>query len=201
MCGAVQTPVSCSAPRNPARQRPIRALIPPMTTIVAVRKNDVIAIAADSLTTFGDTRLSARFDRTPDKIIRYRETCIGLCGSAAHQLVFESLLAKHDNLDFSNKAAIFETFRKLHPILKEQHFLNPKEEDDDPYESTQITALVANPLGIFGVYSMREVFEYTQFWAVGSGREFALGAMYSQYPKLRSAVAPWTASRSRAWAP
>ena len=103
--------------------------------------------------------------------------------------MFESLLAKHDDLDFSTKAAIFETFRKLHPILKEQHFLNPKEEDDDPYESTQITALIANAHGIFGVYSMREVFEYTQFWAAGSGREFALGAMHAQYPSCGRAEA------------
>jgi ATP-dependent HslUV protease subunit HslV len=160
-----------------------------MTTLVAVRKNDEIAIAADSLTTFGDTRLSAQFDRTSDKIVRYKETYIGLCGSAAHQLVFQNLLGKHADLDFSDKAAIFETFRMLHPILKEQHFLNPKEEEDDPYESTQITALVANEHGIFGVYSMREVFEYTQYWAVGSGREFALGAMYARYPRLRSAAA------------
>ena len=103
--------------------------------------------------------------------------------------MFESLLAAHGDLDFSTKAAIFETFRKLHPILKEQHFLNPKEEEDDPYESTQVTALVANEHGIFGVYSMREVFEYTRFWAVGSGREFALGAMHAEYPKLRTAAA------------
>jgi ATP-dependent HslUV protease subunit HslV len=160
-----------------------------MTTLVAVRKNDEIAIAADSLTTFGDTRLSAQYDRAPDKIVRYKGTYIGLCGSAAHQLVFESLLAKHSDLDFSNKGAIFETFRKLHPILKEQHFLNPKEEEDDPYESTQVQALVANEHGIFGVYSMREVFEYTRYWAVGSGREFALGAMYAQYPRLKTAAA------------
>jgi len=160
-----------------------------MTTLVAVRKNDEIAIGADSLTTFGDTRLPAEFDRTPDKIIKYQGTYIGLCGSAAHQLVFESLLAKQNDLDFSNKAGIFETFRKLHPILKEQHFLNPKEEEDDPYESTQVTALVANEHGIFGVYSMREVFEYSRYWAVGSGREFALGAMFAEYPKLRSAAA------------
>jgi ATP-dependent HslUV protease, peptidase subunit HslV len=160
-----------------------------MTTLVAVRKNDEIAIAADSLTTFGDTRLPAHFDRSSDKIVHYKGTYIGLCGSAAHQLVFQSLLAKQNDLDFSNKAAIFETFRRLHPILKEQHFLNPKEEEDDPYESTQVTALVANEHGIFGVYSMREVFEYTQFWAVGSGREFALGAMLAQYPKLRTASA------------
>jgi ATP-dependent protease HslVU (ClpYQ) peptidase subunit len=36
---------------------------------------------------------------------------------------------------------------------------------------------------------MREVFEYTQFWAVGSGREFALGAMRSLYGRLRTATA------------
>ena len=155
-----------------------------MTTLVVVRKNNEIAIAADSLTTFGDTRLSAEFDRTSDKIVRYHGTYIGLCGSAAHQLVFESLLAKHHELDFSTKAGIFETFRMLHPILKE----HPKEEEDDPYESTQITALVANEHGIFGVYSMREVFEYTRFWAVGSGREFALGAMHAQYARAKSAA-------------
>jgi ATP-dependent protease HslVU (ClpYQ) peptidase subunit len=160
-----------------------------MTTIVVVRKGDEIAIAADSLTTFGDTRLAAQHDRTYDKIVQYRGSYVGLCGSAAHQLVFDSLLKKHDDLDLTTKSAIFETFRKLHPILKEQHFLNPKEEDDDPYESSQFTALIANEHGIFGVYSMREVFEYTQFWAAGSGREFALGAMHAQYSRLRTAVA------------
>lgn len=160
-----------------------------VTTLVVVRKSDSVAIAADSLTTFGDTRLAATHDRTYDKIVHYRDTYIGLCGSAAHQLVFESLLAKHGDLDFAHKSAIFETFRKLHPILKEQHFLNPKEEEDDPYESTQMTALIANGNGIFGVFSMREVFEYTRFWAAGSGREFALGAMHARYGQLRSAEA------------
>jgi ATP-dependent protease HslVU (ClpYQ) peptidase subunit len=158
-----------------------------MTTIVIVRKGDTAAIAADSLTTFGETRLAAVHDRTYDKIVRYKDTYIGLCGSAAHQLVFESLLAKHESLDFSTRAGIFETFRMLHPILKEQHFLNPKEEEDDPYESTQVQALIANVRGIFGVYSMREVFEYTQFWAAGTGREFALGAMSALYSRLKTA--------------
>jgi ATP-dependent HslUV protease subunit HslV len=160
-----------------------------MTTIVVVRKGPEVAIAADSLTTFGDTRLSSVHDRSYDKIIVTRGTYIGLCGSAAHQLVFDSLLRKHDDLDFSTKSGVFEAFRKLHPILKEQHFLNPKEEEDDPYESTQVTALIANPHGIFGVFSMREVFEYTRFWAAGSGREFALGAMHGLYARLKTAGA------------
>lgn len=165
----------------------------PVTTLVVVRKGDEIVIAADSLTTFGDTRLSSQHDRTSEKIVHYRGTYIGLCGSAAHQLVFASLLKKHGEFDFSTKAGIFETFSKLHPILKDQHYLNPKEEEDDPYESTQMTALIANTYGIFGVYSMREVFEYTKFWAAGSGREFALGAMHSLYARLRSAAAVATA--------
>jgi len=160
-----------------------------MTTLVVVRKNGEAVMAADTLTTFGDTRLSADFDRVSDKIVRYKDTYVGLCGSAAHQLVFESLLAQHKDLEFGSKIGIFETFRKLHPILKDQHFLNPKEEEDDPYESTQIQALIANSNGIFGVYSMREVFEYTRYWAVGSGREFALGAMQALYGRLRTAGA------------
>jgi len=91
------------------------------------------------------------------------------------------LLVKTPDVQLNSKAAIFEFFRKLHPILKEECFLNPKEDEEDPYESSQITALIVNASGIYGVYSMREVFEYTQFWAIGSGHEFALGALNHAY--------------------
>ena len=42
--------------------------------------------------------------------------------------------------------------------LKDQHFLNPKEED--AYEARNITALIANLTGIYGIYLMREVSEF-----------------------------------------
>ena len=157
-----------------------------MTTIVVVRKGDVAAIAADSLTTFGTTRLAPAYDRSPHKVVAYRDSFIGVAGSAAHQLVLENLLERNPNLDFHGKAAIYETFRKLHPVLKDEAFLNPKEEDDDPYESSQMTVMLANPSGIFAVYSMREVFEFDRFWAIGSGRDFALGAMFAVYPKAKT---------------
>ena len=93
-------------------------------------------------------------------------------------------------LDLHGKAAIYESFRRLHPVLKDEAFLNPKEEEDDPYESSQMTVMIANPTGIFAVYSMREVFEFDRFWAIGSGRDFALGAMFVVYDgKSRSAAA------------
>jgi ATP-dependent HslUV protease subunit HslV len=157
-----------------------------MTTIVAVRKNGFISIAADTLTTFGNTRLPAAMDGSHDKILHIDDSYIGVCGSAAHHLVLASLLNKTPDVQLNSKAAIFETFRKLHPVLKEECFLNPKEDEEDPYESSQITALIANASGLYAIFSMREVFEYTQFWAIGSGHEFALGAMQYAYTKLEN---------------
>jgi ATP-dependent protease HslVU (ClpYQ) peptidase subunit len=160
-----------------------------VTTIVVVRKGDVAVIAADSLTTFGPTRLAPAYDRSPEKIVPFRDSFIGVSGSAAHQLVLENVLARNPSLDLHGKGAIYESFRRLHPILKDESFLNPKEEEDDPYESSQMTAMVANASGIFAVYSMREVFEFDRFWAIGSGRDFALGAMWAIYSKAKSAAA------------
>ena len=141
-----------------------------MTTIVVVRKGDTAVLAADSLTTFGTTRLAPAYDRHPQKVLVHGDSFIGIAGSAAHQLVLENLVARVQDLDFHGKAAIYESFRKLHPLLKDEAFLNPKEEEDDPYESSQMTVMIANPSGIFAVYSMREVFEFDRFWAIGSGR-------------------------------
>ncbi|WP_374357928.1 MFS transporter [Chitinimonas sp.] len=148
-----------------------------MTTIVVVRKQQQVAIAADTQSTFGDTRLGNLHDAQPNKIFESHGSLFGICGAAAHDLVLQSLLARTRNLDFSSRAAIFESFRKLHPKLKEDFFLKPDEDEDDPYESSQMTVLIANAHGIFGVYSMREVYEYRHFWAIGSGRDFAIGAM------------------------
>lgn len=158
-----------------------------MTTIVVARKSGMVAIAADSLTTFGDTRLPDHHKRFQDKILAVAGSHVAVCGSSAHFVVMENLFAKAEHLDFSSRGAVYETFRRLHPLLKEHAFLNPKEEDDDPYESSQITALIANETGIYGVYSYREVFSFERFWAAGSGRSFALGAMHASYQRARSA--------------
>ncbi len=164
-----------------------------MSTVVVVKKAGKVCIAADSLTSFGDLKLNSVYDAAFDKILRFDENYLGIVGSAAHQLVLESLFAskkivdKKLDVDFSSRLSIFETFRVLHPVLKAKYFLNSKDEDDDPYESTQIDALIANPFGIFGIHSLREVTEYNKFWAIGSGAEYALGAMFALYDKAASA--------------
>ncbi len=154
-----------------------------MSTIVAVRKKNHICIAADTLTTFGDVRQSNEHDLTSDKIIKHHDNYIGIVGSAAHHLVMKHVLEQEDSLiNFDSTINIYQTFLHLHPILKQQYFLNPKDEDDDAYESSRIDALIVNKHGIFGVYALREVFEYKNYWAIGAGSEIALGALYAKYP-------------------
>ncbi|MFT5548691.1 MAG: ATP-dependent HslUV protease subunit HslV [Candidatus Azotimanducaceae bacterium] len=163
-----------------------------MSTIVAAVKNGVACIAADSLTSFGDTKQSAEFVVDSDKILLLANSSsnansknlayMGIVGSAAHQLVMQSLVIDHaDKIDLSDRMSIFNTLKTIHPILKEEYFLNSKEEDDDSYESSRVDALIMNENGIFGLYSLREVEQYSRFWAVGSGSEFALGAMQTAY--------------------
>lgn len=158
-----------------------------MSTIVAVVKNNQACIAGDSLTSFGDTKLASRHIKHADKVLNFNENYFGVVGSAAHQLVLESIFQNHpDLLDLNDRLSIFESLRKLHPVLKEHYFLNSKEEDDDVYESSRIDALLMNTSGIYGIYSLREVDQYQQYWAIGSGSEFALGAMFSVYDALDS---------------
>jgi len=126
----------------------------------------------------------AALDASHEKILKQDDSYVGIVGSAAHQLVVSSAFASMEALDLHGREAIFESFRKLHLVLKDSYYLNPKDEDGDAYESSHIDALVVNPTGIFGVYALREVFEYTRYWAVGSGAEYALGALHALYDRL-----------------
>ena len=159
-----------------------------MSTIVVARKGNTACIAADTLTTFGDIRLASELDPNHSKIQLFGRTAIGIVGAAAHTLVAERAF-RDDKLkaDFSTRDSTFDTLLRLHPLLKERYFLNAKDGDDEPYETSQLDAVFVNPNGIFGLYALREVYEYSRFWAVGSGACFALGAMHAVWDKARSA--------------
>jgi len=159
-----------------------------MTTVVVVRKGGTVAIAADTLVTFGDTRLAHGYEANM-KLFKVGDSWIGMAGTTAHFPVLRRALESlaPDDLKLHSRDEVFDTFLKLHPKLKENFFLNSKEEDADPYESSQFTAVIANPAGIFGVYSYREVFEFDRFWGIGTGRAFALGAMYAAYDNAKNA--------------
>ena len=159
-----------------------------MSTVAVARKGGTVAIASDSLVTFGETRLPHGYEANA-KMFVVAGSWVGAVGSTAHLPVLRQALQSlpADELRLHSREGLFETFVRLHPRLKESYFLNTKEQESDPYESSQFSILIANAHGIFGVESYREVFEFDRFWAIGSGRRFALGAMHAAYPAARTA--------------
>ena len=163
-----------------------------MTTLVVVKKAGQVAIAADTLVTFGDTSLTHRFEAN-SKIFRVDGvqgmSYIGMAGTVAHFPALRKAMAAlpKDQLKLGSRDEVYDTFLKLHPLLKETFFLQTKEDENDPYESSQFTVVIANASGIFGLYSYREIFEFKEFWGIGSGRSFALGAMHATWDKAKTA--------------
>ena len=163
-----------------------------MTTLVVVSKAGHVAIAADTLVTFGDTSLPHRYEAN-SKIFKvdtpYGVSYIGMAGTVAHFPALRKAMGvlPKEQLLLRSRDEVFDTFLKLHPLLKETYFMQTKEDDNDPYESSQFSVVIANASGIFGLYSYREVFEFKEFWGIGSGRSFALGAMHASWDKAKSA--------------
>ena len=160
-----------------------------MSTIIIVKKNGCAAIASDTCSSQGDTNCLGHYKANSNKIHVFEGNYIGISGSATHHDVFESLIKKHRQLiSLKSRKDIFETYLNLHRYLKQDYYVLTEEDDkDQPYESSQITALIANAHGIFEMFSYREVTEYTRFWAIGSGAEFALGSLFALYDRMEDA--------------
>src|SRR5687768_119 len=109
---------SCCEPLQGAR----------MTTVVAVRKGGQVALMADTLVTFGDTRLSHRMEANQKAFMvedAEGKSIFAAAGAAAHFLVLRHALAAQprEELRLGSKDDVFRTLMRLHPVLKEHFFL------------------------------------------------------------------------------
>ena len=160
-----------------------------MSTIVAVRKEGLVVIGTDTLSSKGTLLVSSKYQKNYDKVHKIKDSYIGVVGSVAHHNVIENIKKRYSKeIDLRNVDSIFETFLKLHRRLRNEYYVNVHEEKDQEYESNQLHALIVNPQGIFEIHSYREVMEYAKFWSIGSGCEYALGALYSVYDSHNDAA-------------
>jgi ATP-dependent HslUV protease subunit HslV len=159
-----------------------------MSTIVVVRKAGIACIACDTLATIGSLKQKSHYSEAPGKIFRFRDTYIGTVGYAVHNAVLQSYFSRYpDNVKLDTPAEIFETWRVMHNILREEYHMNPRAEADDAYETTRMSALLASPRGIFGVTPSRDVEAFPRFWAIGSGASHAVGAMFTLFGRSEDA--------------
>jgi ATP-dependent protease HslVU (ClpYQ) peptidase subunit len=160
-----------------------------MSTIVVVQKNGVACIGADTMSSLGPLRQQAHHVVNHGKIVKVGDTFIGLTGTSASLVVMDSYFQHPERpRDFSSPGAIFETLRHAHGWLKNEYFMSSQMSSDEEYETTQFYGLAANPHGIFAIYSYRSAQQFHEFWAAGSGRDFALGAMKTAFAKAKSAA-------------
>jgi ATP-dependent HslUV protease, peptidase subunit HslV len=163
-----------------------------MSTIVVAQKNGVACLGADTLSCLGSLRQKAQYIVNKTKVTKVGDTFIGLTGTSASLVVMKSYFSDPERpRDFSSTEAIFETLRVAHQNLKSDYFMSAHPGKDDEYEVTQFYGLAANPHGIFALYSYRSAQQFQRFWAAGSGRDFALGAMqvaYEKYARVEDVV-------------
>ncbi|MEM9057849.1 MAG: MFS transporter [Pseudomonadota bacterium] len=153
-----------------------------MSIIVVVRKAGRAVIAADTQASDGSLTLDAAHLANHDKLVPFGDSVLGFAGWSASQEIMESIVRRRPELlDVSSRHALAEAAFKLHAVLKEDYFIDTQEDKDQPVESSQLSMLVASPNGIFELESYRAVSEYTRFWAIGSGRPIAIGAMHAAY--------------------
>lgn len=160
-----------------------------MSTIVVAQKNGVACIGADTMSSLGSLRQKANHIVNKTKITKIGDTFIGLTGTSTSLVVMNSYFANPERpRDFSSTAAIFESFRHAHHWMKAEYFMSTMPDKGEEYETTQFYGLMANPHGIFALYSYRSAQQFHKFWSAGSGRDFALGAMQSVYDQCDDVV-------------
>jgi ATP-dependent protease HslVU (ClpYQ) peptidase subunit len=153
-----------------------------MTTIAVVRKGRYAAIAADTLTKWGSGKESAKYVANNEKLVRFGSTYLAASGSATFKTIMRDYFSRPRlAARFDNTLSIFRTWQKFHRVLKDEYFLVAGGDKDDSIESTRFDVLLANPHGIFGIGAHRTIQEYAKFYAIGSGTDLALGALYAAY--------------------
>ncbi|GHC01073.1 MFS transporter [Cerasicoccus arenae] len=161
-----------------------------MSVVVAVEKGNRVAIAADSLYTAGNLRVPPEYKINHQKLFKWGSCWLGLIGWGALSNITESLIRDYpDAMNDPSRQGVFDSLRALHPIMRDDFYLETSEDKGQPVESSQLDGLLISSRGIVGFSSYRNVNEYARFWAIGAGREYALGAMHACYDRLRDPAA------------
>lgn len=159
-----------------------------MTTVVVTKKSGIACIAADTLATYGDMQESAELIANSDKLVRIGDAWVAPTGPASAQLVLKHFISTCEELPrLEDIDGIFDFLTVLQRALRDEYFVQGKEDSTDDFESMRMELLIASPGGLFGAYPQRSVQEYTRFYAFGSGAEYAMGAMHAAWETAVSA--------------
>lgn len=156
-----------------------------MSVAVAVRKGGRIALATDTQTSFGASRVPLPNLKT-SKIQEIGQSLLATTGWGLYENILDDLLSRRPETELEGRQSIFSFFlgfwKELHdqyPFVKDQC----DKEDESPFGSLDASFLIVNPFGIFYVGTDMSVTLFEQYYAIGSGSDFALGALAVLYER------------------
>ena len=155
-----------------------------MSVIVAVRKARRLIIAADSQDNFGDLRPPPD-NHSAFKLREIEGAWIGCSGWAIYDDLLGHYLRKRSaRTALGSREDVFDFFLKFWRAIRTDYpFVNEqsRSEDKTPFADLDATFLIASPGGIFLVSSNMSVSTFSKYYAIGSGGDFALGALHALY--------------------
>jgi ATP-dependent protease HslVU (ClpYQ) peptidase subunit len=155
-----------------------------MSIVVAVRKDGQTCMAADTQNSFGANRVS-HDNGGVTKLRRVGRAIVGTTGWGIYENILDDYLHAGDPPDLTSRTGIFTFFCALWKALHEHYpFVNDQgDRNDSPFGNLDASFLVAAETGIYYVAPDMSVSEFRQYFAVGSGADFSLGAAYNLYPQ------------------
>jgi ATP-dependent HslUV protease, peptidase subunit HslV len=158
---------------------------------VAVRKGRKTVIAADTQSNFGDRRATVDNHRA-GKIRRVGASYVATSGWGIYDDVLRDHLTRARRPNLKTETDVFSFFMKLWKELHERYSLvndQAHEDDRSPFGDLDASFLIAGKESILHVSGNMSVSRFQKYYAIGSGADFAIGAMHVLYDRLGDAEA------------
>ncbi len=161
-----------------------------MSIVLAVRKDGLIALGSDSLSVFGSHREDQSNIVNNQKIIQIGSSYLRYTGWGIYGNILTHYLKKMKTPPkLNDELSIFSFFLKFTKDLREKYnFVNEQSNSEkDPFSDLDSCFIIANQSGIFGISSNLSVCQYRTFHAIGSGCDYAFGALHAVHDSDLSA--------------
>lgn len=153
-----------------------------MSIAVAVKSAGRIVIACDTKRTFGSGEVSDA-NLTDIKVRKVGDAYLATTGWGLYSNILDDYLDSRRRVRLTDQQSIFSFFRVFWKDLHQRYsFVNDQRPDDEsPFGDLDASFLVASTRGIFSVACDMSVTEFQQYYAIGSGAPYALGALHALY--------------------
>jgi len=152
-----------------------------MSIALAIEKNGELIVAADTLTSFGNSKVPPAL-HAAEKVRRVGRSLLATTGWGLYENILDDVIARRKNIRLGSREQIFDFFLRLwNDLHKKYSFVNDQidEKEAGPFGNLDSTFLVAGRAGIFYVGPDMSVTKVKHYFAIGSGAQFALGTLHA----------------------